>query len=224
MLVVSNAYLNPHIRPLIPEAEFIHSLERTILLLERLSPMSPVFRKNMEVLRHAQADVRDVYKRAHAGDPPHTGYDQLHPQHRREYEQQQQRREHGQSQSPGRSHAYSSHQPHHSGSYSAAPTPAAQSSRPSQAQQPPPPPGEPQQKEQQAPQQQWPQRSYSVSYSSPGGPATPGTPQFSTGGAAPTAAAPTAGVGNGGGDRAERGDRTSGGPVTAPSSFSAPQR
>jgi hypothetical protein len=69
MLVVSNAYLNPHIRPLIPEREFIDGLNRTILLLERLSPMSPVFRKNMEVLCHAHQDVINVYNMAYVGDP-----------------------------------------------------------------------------------------------------------------------------------------------------------
>ena len=53
MLVVSNAFLNPHIRPLIPVGEFIQCLKRTTVLLELLSPMSPVFQKNMEILNHA---------------------------------------------------------------------------------------------------------------------------------------------------------------------------
>jgi hypothetical protein len=227
MLVVSNAYLNPHIRPLIPEGEFIHSLERTILLLERLSPMSPVFKKNMEVLRHAKRDVFEVYNKAHAGEPPLPLYDQQ--QYGREYEQNN-RREYGQAQSPGRSHSYS-HQPHPSQSYSAAHTPAAhapspRSQLPPQLPLPPPQSSEPPPQQQAAAssQQQWPARSYSVSYSPPGGPATPGTPQFSGGSsAAPPATAPaTAGAGNGGGERAER-DRASGGPLSAPS-FSAPQR
>jgi hypothetical protein len=76
MLVVSNAYLNPHIRPLIPEGEFIQCLNRTIELLERLSPMSPVFRKNLEVLCYACQVVADAYNEAHMGDPRLLLYDQ----------------------------------------------------------------------------------------------------------------------------------------------------
>jgi hypothetical protein len=60
MVVLSNAYLHPHIRPLIPEEEFVHSLLRTIWLLEHLSPISLVFRRNAEVLCHAYEDIQSV--------------------------------------------------------------------------------------------------------------------------------------------------------------------
>ena len=96
MLVMSNAYLNPHIRPLIPEREFIYSLNRTIHLLYKLSPMSPVFRKNRDVLKYAKADVMKVYNGVDPGM-------QLPPSYECGLEQNHNRRaEYGQVQSPGR--------------------------------------------------------------------------------------------------------------------------
>jgi hypothetical protein len=56
-------YAEPTHPPAYPQGEFIPLLERTILLLERLSSMSPVFCKNAEVLRHAQRDVINAQRR-----------------------------------------------------------------------------------------------------------------------------------------------------------------
>jgi hypothetical protein len=59
MIVLSNAYLHPHVRPLILEGQFVYSLLRTIWLLELLSPISLVFRKKAELVRYAYDDIRE---------------------------------------------------------------------------------------------------------------------------------------------------------------------
>jgi hypothetical protein len=61
MLVVANAYMINRTRPLVPERDFFHHLQRTIKLLHNLSPVSPVFKTNMEVLRKAQMRVNKKY-------------------------------------------------------------------------------------------------------------------------------------------------------------------
>jgi hypothetical protein len=58
MLVVSNAYLDPRTSLLVPPEEFFLAMRRTIDLLERLSPLSPVFKTNREVLLVARLEVQ----------------------------------------------------------------------------------------------------------------------------------------------------------------------
>jgi hypothetical protein len=67
MLVVANAYMEERTRPLVPEREFFHHLQRTIKLLQSLAPVSPVFKTNMEVLRKAQAKVTKKYQELNTG-------------------------------------------------------------------------------------------------------------------------------------------------------------
>jgi hypothetical protein len=70
MLVVSNAYLEPVLRPLVPEDLFFPYLQRTIDLLANLGPVSPIFRKHREVLEAAQRDVESAYRDLHGGQYP----------------------------------------------------------------------------------------------------------------------------------------------------------
>ena len=195
MLVVSNAYLNPHIRPLIPEAEFIHSLERTILLLERLSPMSPVFRKNMEVLRHAQAGRARRVQTGARGRPAAHGLRPAAPAPPPRVRAAEPTPEYGQSQSPGRSHRTRrtsrttrdrTRLRRHAGPAVAVATRRSSRRTTRRRRSSAPPPGEPQQsqqQEQQPPQQQWATALVlGPATARPVGPRPPGTPQFPSGG------------------------------------------
>jgi hypothetical protein len=67
MLVVSNAYLEPVLRPLVPETLFFPYLQRTIDLLTLLSPVSPIFKKHKDVLDEAQRKVEAAYREFHPG-------------------------------------------------------------------------------------------------------------------------------------------------------------
>jgi hypothetical protein len=70
MLVVANAYYNERTRPLVPVSKFFYCLRRTIKLLHRLSPLSPVFKTNMEVLKCAEAKVTRMYRDLNNGTSP----------------------------------------------------------------------------------------------------------------------------------------------------------
>ena len=74
MLVVANAYMMDHTRPLVPEQEFLHHIRRTIKLLSNLSPVSPVFKTNAEVLRRAHNKVLAKYRELHPSEPAQFDY------------------------------------------------------------------------------------------------------------------------------------------------------
>jgi hypothetical protein len=70
MLVVSNAYLESVLRPLVPESLFFPYLQRTIDLLHNLSPVSLIFKKHCDVLVNAQKSVEIAYREKHGQPPP----------------------------------------------------------------------------------------------------------------------------------------------------------
>jgi hypothetical protein len=65
MLVLTNAYLNERTRPLVPEERFFHAMKRTITLLNKLSPVSPVFMTNHRVLTMAKKRADKKYQQIH---------------------------------------------------------------------------------------------------------------------------------------------------------------
>jgi len=62
ILVLAAAYKNPFLRQLVPEDKFWALMARTIALLSRLSPLSPVFGINQRVLETTRAEMELVRK------------------------------------------------------------------------------------------------------------------------------------------------------------------
>jgi hypothetical protein len=58
MLLVSNVYLHPKLRPLVPYEDFFRAMQHTIALLDRLTPISPIFGINSRVLQCAANNVQ----------------------------------------------------------------------------------------------------------------------------------------------------------------------
>jgi hypothetical protein len=63
MLVIADVYLDQRLHRLVPAQQFAQALQRTIDLLRRISPLSPVFRMNHDVLLVAQYEVNEEMKR-----------------------------------------------------------------------------------------------------------------------------------------------------------------
>ncbi|KAF2671166.1 hypothetical protein BT63DRAFT_209728 [Microthyrium microscopicum] len=58
MLVLGVSYLNDKLRPLVPVEEFAQMLDRTINLLNNLTPISDVFRTMRNILQACKAEIR----------------------------------------------------------------------------------------------------------------------------------------------------------------------
>jgi hypothetical protein len=69
MLVIAAVYLDPKLRPLVPIDDFLLAMHRTLTLLSRLAPLSPIYRINYTVLQCAASEV--VEQRGKSGYPVH---------------------------------------------------------------------------------------------------------------------------------------------------------